>query len=54
MPCPDEDVLSWVFFALPVDFWELDRELLLESLLSLPGDRPGEPLFFGLSGHLLL
>ncbi len=54
MPCPGEDDLFWAFFALPVDFWELDPELLLESLLSLPGDRPGEPFFFGLSGHLLL
>ena len=51
--CPDEEALP-LGLELPVDFWELDRELSLELLLSLPGDRPGVPLFFSLSGHLLL
>ena len=52
-PCPDEEALPWDF-ELPVDFGERDRELLLELLLSPSSDRPGEPLFFGLSGHWLL
>ena len=50
--CPDEEALP-LGLELP-DFWERDPELSLEPLLSLPGDRPGVPLFFGLSGHLLL
>ncbi len=51
--CPDEEALP-LGLELPVDFGEPDRELSLELLLSLPGDRPGVPLFFSLSGHLLL
>ena len=51
--CPDEEALP-LGLELPVDFWERDPELSLELLLSLPGDRPGVPLFLSLSGHLLL
>ena len=50
--CPDEEDLP-LGLELP-DFWERDPELSLEPSLSPPGDRPGVPFFFGLSGHLLL